>query len=381
MPTIITRYKNKKLHAYTVEKGSPLSIGRIPDNDIVIDNDAVSGRHARIVTDGDEYFIEDLNSTNGTFLNNKRIRSRKLKDDDVVVIGKHDLVFKAAADDHGEAIDSPELDRGMTSRDKTSKLDSSEYKKLMAQNVYDANKATLLILKFKDQQIRKYVLDKQKEMMIGRLADNTIVIDNDAVSGRHAKIFSVEDEYYIQDLESTNGTLVNTKPIETHVLKDEDVITIGKHELIYCQYETYTLEETLLSYDAGVDYSTDGTRAVNVSKLGRELQQAGTPPDGSPTPDRGNAFLSFAKGGRGNVPIEAKGIKIGKDPGADIPLKGFLVGRITVMISKTGTGYYLSCQEKKKGAKVNGKAVKGPVKLKDADTIEVGSVKLVFHNN
>lgn len=68
------------------------------------------------------------------------------------------------------------------------------------------------------------------------------------------------------------------------------------------------------------------------------------------------------------------------DTDADILLKGFMVGNITVMITKTGSGYYLSCQGKKKGAKVNGRAVQGPTKLADSDVIKIGSIKLVFHN-
>ena len=76
--------------------------------------------------------------------------------------------------------------------------------------------------------------------MIGRLGGNDIVFENDAVSGRHAKIYAQDDEYCIQDLNSTNGTLVNKNQIKSHSLKDEDIIAIGKHELIYCQYETYT---------------------------------------------------------------------------------------------------------------------------------------------
>jgi pSer/pThr/pTyr-binding forkhead associated (FHA) protein len=380
MPTIHTRYKNKGLHEYSVRYGLSLSIGRLPDNDIVIDNDAVSGKHARIVSNGDEYYVEDLNSTNGTFVNNKRIRSRKLKDEDIIVIGKHDLIFEMTEDGYGNGIGSPEFSNGMTSRDKTSKLDSSEYKKMMAQNVYDANKATLLILKFKGQQIRKYILKPDKELMIGRLGGNDIVFENDAVSGRHAKIYAQDDEYFIQDLNSTNGTLVNKNQIKSHSLKDEDIIAIGKHELIYCQYETYTLEETLLPHDTGVDYSTDGTRAVNISKLKQSALQAGEASDGDMPHDDQGTFLSFVKGGEGDMLIENKGIKIGKDPDADILLKGFMVGNITVMITKTGTGYYLSYQGKKRGAKVNGKTVEGPTKLMDSDSIEIGSIKLVFHN-
>ena len=380
MPTINTRYKNKGLHEYSVRQGSSLSIGRLPDNDIVIDNDAVSGKHARIVSNGDEYYVEDLNSTNGTFVNNKRIRTRKLKDEDIIVIGKHDLIFTMTQDGHGEGIGSPEFSNGMTSRNKTSKLDSSEYKKMMAQNVYDANKATLLILKFKGQQIRKYVLNKDKALMIGRLANNNIVIENEAVSGKHAKIFALDDEYCIQDLESTNGTFVNKTSIKTHVLKDEDLITIGKHELKYFQYETYTLEETLLPYDADAIYSTDLTRAVNISKLRKDAPQGMDPTNDSAPPKNNGAFLTFVKGGEGHVSIENKGIKIGKEPDADILLKGFMVGRTTVLISKTGGGYYLSFQGKIKRLSVNGKTVKGPTKLMDADTIEIGSIKLIFQN-
>ena len=113
MPTINTRYKNKGLHEYSVRHGLSLSIGRLPDNDIVIDNDAVSGKHARIVSNGDEYYVEDLNSTNGTFVNNKRIRSRKLKDEDIIVIGKHDLIFEMTEDGYGEGIGSPEFSNGL----------------------------------------------------------------------------------------------------------------------------------------------------------------------------------------------------------------------------------------------------------------------------
>ena len=379
MPILTTRFKNKTLNSYVVKRESSLSIGRLPDNDIVIENAAVSGSHARIVARNDAYVVEDLDSTNGTFVNNKRIRSRKLKDEDIIVIGKHEIVFHMSDEGHEDRVGSTGVSGGMTSRDRTAALDAGNYKKMLAQNVYDANKATLLILRFKGRQVRKYVLQPNRELTIGRLANNDIVIENDAVSGKHAKIFALDDEYCLQDFDSTNGTLVNGKPIQTHMLKDEDIITIGKHELVYCQYETYTLEETLLPYAGDAANNTDGTRAVNVRKLKASASHGGaTGLDASP-PDGRCAFLSFAKGGQGDVAIENKGIKIGKDPDADIRVKGFMVGSVNVMISKTGSGYYLSSQGRKKGAKVNGKAVKAPTKLTDEDTIEVGSIKLIFH--
>jgi hypothetical protein len=70
-----------------------VSIGRKTDNDIVIDNPAVSGHHARIVQQGNEYILEDLNSTNGTFLRDRKVLKAPLRDKDEIGVAKHILVF------------------------------------------------------------------------------------------------------------------------------------------------------------------------------------------------------------------------------------------------------------------------------------------------
>ena len=69
-----------------------ITIGRNADNDIQIDNMAVSGYHARILKDADHHSIEDLNSTNGTFVNEEKITTRVLKENDKITIGKHTLI-------------------------------------------------------------------------------------------------------------------------------------------------------------------------------------------------------------------------------------------------------------------------------------------------
>ncbi len=70
------------------------SIGRRPDNDVVIDNPAVSGRHAKVVMDpSGAFFIEDLNSTNGTFLRDRKVTRSPLHHEDELVIAKHTLTF------------------------------------------------------------------------------------------------------------------------------------------------------------------------------------------------------------------------------------------------------------------------------------------------
>lgn len=86
-----------KFHAAVIKEvpidKTPITIGRKPDNDIVIDNMAVSSHHAKLTLQGNSYVVEDLQSTNGTFLNGKRIINAALKHNDQVGVGQHTLEF------------------------------------------------------------------------------------------------------------------------------------------------------------------------------------------------------------------------------------------------------------------------------------------------
>jgi pSer/pThr/pTyr-binding forkhead associated (FHA) protein len=74
------------------------TLGRRPYNDIVIDNLAVSGEHAVLQMIGTEVYIEDLNSTNGTYINGKAVKKQQLRANDVVEVGKYKIKF--LADEH-----------------------------------------------------------------------------------------------------------------------------------------------------------------------------------------------------------------------------------------------------------------------------------------
>lgn len=69
------------------------TVGRLPDNDVRIDNAAVSGHHALIINILNDSFLEDLNSTNGTYVNGKLIKKHALQHSDVITIGHHQLRF------------------------------------------------------------------------------------------------------------------------------------------------------------------------------------------------------------------------------------------------------------------------------------------------
>ena len=91
----------------------------------------------------------------------------------------------------------------------------------------------ILILKFKDQVIDKYVIESDQTLTIGRHETNDIVIDNLSVSNKHARIDSVSATFLLTDLQSTNGTFVNEKLISAHHLRHQDEIIIGKHRILF----------------------------------------------------------------------------------------------------------------------------------------------------
>src|SRR5437868_10192331 len=70
-----------------------ITIGRLPDNVIHVDNLAVSGHHAKIYWEQDKYIVEDNNSLNGTYLSNRRLSKSALKDPDAILVGKHTVTF------------------------------------------------------------------------------------------------------------------------------------------------------------------------------------------------------------------------------------------------------------------------------------------------
>ena len=69
-----------------------ITIGRDSENDIQIDNISVSRVHAKIIEGPNYYLLQDLSSTNGTFVNGKRVNQKYIKEDDEIVIGKHTIM-------------------------------------------------------------------------------------------------------------------------------------------------------------------------------------------------------------------------------------------------------------------------------------------------
>ena len=130
MPKIVLQFEGRLLKDYDV--GGRLSIGRLPDNTVVIDNPAVSGHHACIYRDGEDFVVQDLESTNGTYVNQQHVLRRILHHGDVIGIGKHRLVFEHTAD--ALAGFTPEASHPtLATVGKTMFLETSEHRELLAE--------------------------------------------------------------------------------------------------------------------------------------------------------------------------------------------------------------------------------------------------------
>ncbi len=229
-----------------------------------------------------------------------------------------------------------------------------------------------LTLRFKDKNLRRFRFKQGTTVTIGRAEDNHVTVENLAVSSHHAKIDSVGEGYLLTDLKSKNGTFVNDELVSSHWLKHGDVITIAKHSLVF----EYTEDEQRPKTDdqamgQTIVMDTDSYRGMmaNGASTGAVNQKLKKEPVG---------VLTYLSGGEGEIELDKKLVKIGKSSSSDIVVGGLMVGKISFTISRRPNGYHLSYVAGIAKPKVNGEPVKESVRLKEFDTINIGSVAFQF---
>jgi len=139
MPTL--KFKDASLGEHNFKNGTSVAIGRHLDNDIIIEDPAVSGHHARIESVANRLVLIDLKSKNGTFVNEQLISTHWLEHGDVVTIGGHSLVL-----DHSDGRIRPAA--GPDQFNETLQLDSAQHRRMLARS--NPNKSINLV-KFWDQ--------------------------------------------------------------------------------------------------------------------------------------------------------------------------------------------------------------------------------------
>jgi pSer/pThr/pTyr-binding forkhead associated (FHA) protein len=254
-----------------------------------------------------------------------------------------------------------------------------------------------LYLRFEqNDQVLKEVSLTQAATTIGRLPDNSVQIDNLAVSGHHAKISWNQDHYVVEDLGSLNGTFINNERVAKAKLKHGDQIKIGKH-LVEFKHEgvvpnyavaaktgpsTPQLEATMRldtkqARETLVDKASVAAAGAGLSDSARPAWMAD--PFSAAAKDRiGLLNILEGKTDQEKYVLTGKMTMIGKSSMASIKLKGFFAPNTAALISKRDNKYFISTSESKARLKLNGEDVIGQRELANGDIIEVGKVKAAF---
>lgn len=257
-----------------------------------------------------------------------------------------------------------------------------------------------LTLKLKNKKVGDYPLQAGFAVTIGRRNKNTLVIDDLAVSGHHAKIESVGDGFVLIDLQSKNGSFVNEQLVSSHWLRHGDVITIGEHSLVFSYREnekmphedSEKLDRTIIldtnQYRSNLRKSNPTKSIINVagfwdnSRVRTLGKETGTKMQTAPSAKRKEPVgaLNFLAGGKGEIKLTKSYTTIGKHPTSDIVLTGLFMGQTAISIKKEPGGFHLCFVGGLIKPRVNGKIVKKWVPLKHEDIIVIGPAKLQFIN-
>lgn len=188
-----------------------LGIGRTAQNDISLKVPEASREHCRILREGDAWFVEDLQSSNGTRVNGRKVTKFELQDGDEISIGAATMRFleSEVVDDLGEiSLEEPdEVELEIT-------LDEDAW------------------LRFGNTDREGEKVELTGRITIGRKSTNSISLKEHGVSGTHAEVISRGGEWVLRDLGSTNGIVVDGEKVDEAVLEAGSQIRIGSVHFI-----------------------------------------------------------------------------------------------------------------------------------------------------
>ena len=249
--------------------GPDLTLGRDPDCDIVVDSNEASRRHARVFFSGASVLVEDLGSTNGTMLNNSRVRApQPLSGGDILIVGHvHYLVVapgstgdqtilggRLATPDQSFVVDEGDADRtsvrlafptpaGWNPIDNfgsaldAGKSDLDVLSELAVRHALTADNTSAVLMVVDDEALHTlYSLPfapGRSSWTIGRSPSCDLTINHITISAIHAVITCDNGDWQVEDRQSTNGTTLNGKRVESKQIKDGDRVGFGKVHLVF----------------------------------------------------------------------------------------------------------------------------------------------------
>jgi pSer/pThr/pTyr-binding forkhead associated (FHA) protein len=260
-----------------------------------------------------------------------------------------------------------------------------------------------LILSLEGSVIREIPLDKER-ITIGRRPQNDIQIENLAVSGEHACIVTILNDSFLEDLGSTNGTLVNGNPIKKHILQNNDVVEIGKYKMKYVVEATAAagqttqddFERTMVMKSspgkptapkpaaAATSPSTTAPRPAAAAAAQLTSPPRTAAPLTSPPRPAAPAAAAQKPAAAEAQPLAALQLLTGPNAGKEIDLVKNLTtlgkpGVQVAVITRRPQGYFITHVEGAVFPVLNGKAIDSQARqLNDHDVIELAGVKMEF---
>ena len=272
-----------------------------------------------------------------------------------------------------------------------------------------------LILSMDGLVLKEIPLTKERTT-IGRKPHNDIQIDNLAVSGEHAVIVTILNDCFLEDLGSTNGTLVNGNPVKKHFLQSNDVVELGKYRLKFvgeapaaaATAEKADFEKTMVLRPSAMRAAADhqakamGAGAAEAARAAAAQQVAATAtaagiadkdnkavtaaaaPAAAPGPAPAAVAPAAAPAARSSHPLGAIQIMTGGNAGKELELGKPLTtlgkpGVQVAVLTRRPQGYFITHVEGANPPTVNGQAIgTAPHALKDHDLIELAGVKMEF---
>ncbi len=222
-----------------------------------------------------------------------------------------------------------------------------------------------MILSMDGLVLKEIPLGKER-MTIGRKPHNDIQIDNLAISGEHAVVVTILNDSFLEDLNSTNGTLVNGQPVKKHFLKNGDVVELGKYRL------KYIAEQAVPAIDAG-DF--EKTMILRPNAMRPEAGAEPVAPAAAPPPQMQPPQVQ---------PAAAIQILSGANAGRELELTKTLTtlgkpGVQVAVIARRPHGYFITHVEGGQFPVVNGTTLDAQAHpLADHDVIEIAGVKMEF---
>jgi pSer/pThr/pTyr-binding forkhead associated (FHA) protein len=229
-PVVSLQFKDKEIDHWVFDRPQ-FKIGRTPDNDIVIDNLAVSRLHAVLEEEKGNYYVRDCDSLNGTLLNDQKVGRAKLEDGDEVCIGKHTIQFRRQG---GQAVPAGETIQGF---DQTmiinTAVDAVQIPQEHPQAIKQTRSRTNPRLIIKTEYGDRVVELKNRSLTIGSDMTADVIVEGLFVAKKHAEIVREEDRVVLRHLGGLRKVSVRGKSVREVELKNNDEIKIAKDEFIY----------------------------------------------------------------------------------------------------------------------------------------------------